>query len=98
MRRPSADLVALVLGVGLVLVLLVLASVALVDSIEYGGSKAPSENLTQVLSTILGGIVGVLGAYLGRAAIDRRRRPDELKGSSVPKEPIEGSAEEKEKT
>jgi hypothetical protein len=75
-RRPSADLVALVLGAGVVLVLLVLASVALVDSIERGGSAAPSENLTQILSTILGGIVGALGAYLGRSAIEGRRRPD----------------------
>ena len=72
-RRPSADLVALVLGVGLVLVLLVLATVALVDSIEYGNTKAPSENLTQVLSTILGGIVGALAGYLGRSRIEGRR-------------------------
>jgi hypothetical protein len=66
--------VALVLGVGVVLVLLVLASVSLVDSINTAGGTrtVPSENLTQILATILGGIVGALGAYLGRAGMQRR--------------------------
>ena len=60
-RRVTADTVALALAVGIVLVLIVLAASALVDSIDSGAtSRAPSENLTQILATILGGIVGAL--------------------------------------
>ena len=69
---------ALVLGIGLVLVLAILASVALVDTIETGTAHgAPSENLTQLLAAGVGGIVGALGAYLGRAG-ERRPRASEL--------------------
>jgi hypothetical protein len=68
--RVTPDTVALALAVGLVLVLVVLSVIALVEI--SGPSRQPGENLTQILATILGGIVGALGAYLGRSA---RRRP-----------------------
>ena len=71
-RRSGADLLALLLGVGLVFVLVLLAATALIDAAQGNGGSRPSENLTQLLAAGVGGIVGALAGYLGRGALDRR--------------------------
>ena len=66
MREP-ADLVALVLAIGLVLVSAEIG-VALIANVVQGHNPAPTlgENTTQVLLATMGGLIGILGAYLGR--------------------------------
>ena len=70
----SPDLVAAILAGGVIVVLAILASTALADSVTTGPGHAPSENLTQILATVLGGLVGALGAYLGTARVGSRAR------------------------
>ena len=66
MREP-ADLVALVLAVGLVLISAEIG-VALIANVVQGHNPAPTlgENTTQVLLATMGGLIGILGSYLGR--------------------------------
>jgi hypothetical protein len=58
--------VAVILAVGLALVA-ALILIATIVQILYGGRPAVelSENATQVLVASIGGLVGVLGAYIG---------------------------------
>ena len=60
----ARDLVALVLAVGLVTAVNAVTLGVLYDAIRSAGPGL-SENATQVLTGAFGGIVGVLGAYLG---------------------------------
>ena len=66
MREP-ADLVALVLAIGLVLISAEIG-VALIANVVQGHNPAPTlgENTTQVLLATMGGLIGILGSYLGR--------------------------------
>src|SRR5262245_48231980 len=61
---PAAGWVALVLAVGIATAINAITVAVLYDAIF---SKGPglSENATQVLTTAFGGIIGVLGAYVG---------------------------------
>ena len=66
MKRLGVDLVALVLAVALgVTVVLIMVS-ALINVVDH---QAPTptlgENTTQVLTSAIGGVVGILGAYVG---------------------------------
>jgi hypothetical protein len=72
--KPSADAVALVLAAALVLAVLVLGIALIANVIEHQNPAATlGENTTQVLTATVGGIIGVLGSYLGRRS---RRDPD----------------------
>lgn len=81
-KRPRAgvDLVAAILAVGLALVV-VLILVATIVQILNNRPVAPeiqlSANATQVLIAAIGGIVGVLGGYIGYRMRDRKGDPDE---------------------
>jgi hypothetical protein len=75
MTRP-ADRVALVLAAALVVAVVGLFAAVLANIVSNHQPAATlGENTTQVLSGLIGGIVGVLGAYLGRVA--RRREDDD---------------------
>jgi hypothetical protein len=70
--RPSPDLVAVLLCVALLLAVAAIGA-ALVANVALGHDPATlGENSTQVLTAVVGGLVGVLGSYLGA-----RRRPPE---------------------
>ena len=63
------DLMALILAVGLSVAVLALTVGVSYDSIEDPSFAGISENAAQVLTGAFGGIIGILGAYLGfRAA------------------------------
>jgi hypothetical protein len=76
-RRRTAfrpvDVIALVLAVGLVLIAAEIG-LALVINVVKGHNPQPTlgENTTQVLIGVMGGLIGVLGSYLGYSVIAER--------------------------
>jgi hypothetical protein len=73
--KPSADTTAFVLAIALVLAVLVLGIALIANVIEHQNPAATlGENTTQVLTATVGGIIGVLGSYLGHRA---RRNGDD---------------------
>jgi hypothetical protein len=82
MRRPrgdrARDAVALVLAVGLVTAINLITFALLYDAIVSEGPGL-SENATQVMTGAFGGIIGVLGSYVGYRtgqAHERQRQLD----------------------
>jgi hypothetical protein len=83
LRYRAPDVVAIILALGLVAVG-VLIGLALVVNVLKGHNPTPTlgENTTQILTTVMGGLIGVLGSYLGYSAFllhesDRPPPPDE---------------------
>lgn len=65
--RPGPDLVATILALALVVAVLVFGIAIIVNVVlDEVPVTTLGENTTQVLSGLLGGIIGVLGSYLGR--------------------------------
>ena len=64
-RRPD-DVVALVLAAALTIAV-TLIGLAIVINVAQGHNPNPTlgENTTQVLTATVGGIIGILGTYLG---------------------------------
>jgi hypothetical protein len=67
------DVVAAILAVGLVAIAL-LIGLALVINVAEGHNPAPTlgENTTQILTAVLGGLIGVLGSYIGHGYARKR--------------------------
>jgi len=82
--RPR-ELSALVLAVGLATAVNAITVAVLWDAIRSAGPGL-SENATQVLVTAFGGIIGILGSYLGfkagRDSGDSTTRRDEPRDKS----------------
>ena len=70
--RPS-DWIALVLAVGLVMTAAEIGLALIINVIE-GHNPTPTlgENTTQVLIGVTGGLIGVLGSYLGYKRFEQR--------------------------
>jgi hypothetical protein len=71
-RSPNpADRAALVLALALALAVF-LIGLAIVINVAQGHNPNPTlgENTTQVLTATIGGIIGILGSYLGRRGRD----------------------------
>ena len=65
MRKVSGfDIVAIIMAAGLVLAVCFITIGVLADAIISEGPGL-SDNATQVLTATLGGIIGVLGSYVG---------------------------------
>jgi hypothetical protein len=58
------DWIVLTLAAGLVLAINLLTAGVLYDAI-FSEGPGLSDNATQVLTTVFGGIIGVLGSYIG---------------------------------
>jgi H+/Cl- antiporter ClcA len=67
------DLVAVVLAIGIAVALIVIVSAVMYDAVR-SDTPGLSENATQILTGWGGGIMGVLGAYLGFRAGDTAAR------------------------
>lgn len=68
MKRKGlgVDLVAFVLALALAFTLILVTVTALVNVVQSPKSLfSLGENTTQVLTTVLGGIIGLLGSYMG---------------------------------
>lgn len=72
--RPK-DWVALVLAVGVAVAINVVCFGIMWDAVKLDAEI--SENGTQILTGVLGGIIGILGAYLGYSAAGKRATPGE---------------------
>lgn len=78
-QRPTAELVALILAIGMALALNIVTGAFLWAAYIRLGidpTSGISENGTQILSAWGGGIIGVLGAYIGYA-FGKRKNDDE---------------------
>ena len=83
MRRVNADLVAFVLALSLGLTLALIA-LSTVINVFYGRNPYPTlgENTTQVMTTVMGGIIGLLGTYIG-SRVQRNRQAEPGAASSI---------------
>jgi len=71
-RRVTVDTVALVLAIALTLAVIAIMSALVINSINHQApSQTLGENTTQVIIAIVGGLIGVLGGYIG-ARVHRR--------------------------
>ena len=69
---PGRDWVAIILAIGLSTGIICVTCAVLYDAI-FSDVSGLSENATQLLVTAFGGIIGVLGSYVGyRAAMSNR--------------------------
>jgi Mn2+/Fe2+ NRAMP family transporter len=76
-HRVTVDMVALVLAVALALAVTLLMSVVLVNVIEHQTpTQTLGENATQVIIAIIGGLIGVLGSYIGARVIQRNGKTE----------------------
>ena len=68
LSRPPApvDAVAVILAVALTVVS-IMVGIALVVNVIEGHNPAPTlgESTTQILTAIMGGLIGILGTYIG---------------------------------
>jgi hypothetical protein len=69
--QPVRDWVAIILSIGLATAINVITAAALWDAIQNDAGL--SENATQILTTAFGGIVGVLGGFIGFKAGESQR-------------------------
>jgi hypothetical protein len=79
-RRSGVDLVAVILasGLSLAVVLILVATMVQILNNEPGAPEIQlSENATQILIAAIGGIVGVLGGYIGYRLHDTHSQDDE---------------------
>ena len=68
MTRPriTVDIVALILAIALAIAILMLMIIILVNVIDHQTpTQTLGENATQVIIAIIGGLIGVLGSYIG---------------------------------
>ena len=79
-RRGGVDWVALTLAVALALVAVLIMSATIINVIDQ---RAPTATLgaptAQILNTLIGGIVGILGGSVGYS-LNRQHGPGEDKG------------------
>ena len=74
-RRVTVDLVALVLAVALGLAVVLLMCVIIIKVVSHQTpTQTLGENATQVIIAIIGGLIGVLGSYIGARVRDRNDR------------------------
>lgn len=73
MRRPTSDLVAVILAAGIAISVVALVIGVTVGAIKNGSTASTlSDNESQVLTAAFGGMIGVLGAWVGYRAHERR--------------------------
>lgn len=77
-RHPEGrDWVAIILAVGIVTALILITGAVFYDAVR-SDTPGLSENSTQILTTAFGGIVGVLGGYIGGRAVERAHRDAQI--------------------
>lgn len=76
---PGKDLVAIIMTIGLATALNLITLGVLFNAFyrgRSGGDPSLSENATQLLATSFGGMIGVIGSYMGyRAGVAANKTP-----------------------
>jgi len=83
-KRGGQEWVAIVLGIGIAVAVNLVTFGLMWEAVFRSGTM--SDNATQLLTTAFGGIVGVLGSYVGfRSGIasERRSEADKVTGAKV---------------
>jgi hypothetical protein len=76
--RPGVDLIALVLAIGLSSAIILILVATMVQIVYNQRPEVTlSENATQVLTSAVGGLSGILGGYIGYSMRDRRGKDGE---------------------
>jgi hypothetical protein len=79
----ATDWVAIILAVGLILALNLITAGVLYDAI-FSAGPGLSENATQILTLAFGGIVGILGSYVGYRVGKGHETPPDTTGPTPP--------------
>jgi hypothetical protein len=74
------DLAALVIAIGLATAVCSITFAVLYDAIAHPQDAGLSDNATQVLTAAFGGIIGILGTYVGFNSATNRSTAQEEKG------------------
>jgi hypothetical protein len=74
--EPDRGWVAIILALGLSLAVVTITAAILYDAI-FSPNAGLSENATQVLIAAFGGIIGVLGGYVGYQAAKAANKDDD---------------------
>jgi len=73
-RRPTVDHVAVILALALLLAVALVMTAVILNVVSHKNpTPTLGENATQVIVAVMGGLIGVLGGYVGA----RTRRPDD---------------------
>jgi len=73
-RRPTVDHVAVILALALLLAVALVMTAVILNVVSHKNpTPTLGENATQVVVAVMGGLIGVLGGYVGA----RTRRPDD---------------------
>jgi len=73
-RRPTVDHVAVILAIALALAVVMIMTGVILNVVSHKNpTPTLGENSTQVITAIIGGLIGVLGGYIGA----RTRRPED---------------------
>jgi hypothetical protein len=76
--RPGVDLIAFVLAVGLASTIILILVATMVQIVHNQRPEVTlSENATQVLTSAVGGLSGILGGYVGYSLRDRKGKDGE---------------------
>lgn len=75
--RVTKEAVAVVLAVGMVAALNALTAAVAYEAITDPANVGISENTTQILTGAFGGIIGILGSYVGYSAARPLQKEDD---------------------
>jgi len=81
MKRVNVDVVALVLALSLFAAVLMIGTSVIVNVVSHKNpTPTLSENTSQVMTALFGGIIGILGSYVG-ARLRHGGKDDDGSGS-----------------
>lgn len=68
-NHAGRDVVAIVLSLAIAVALILITFGVGFEAIFHGDTDGLSDNATQLLLTVLGGVIGVLGSYIGARGV-----------------------------
>jgi len=75
-HRINVDMVVLILAIVLGLSVILIMITVLVQVIDHETPQSLGENTTQIITAVTGGLIGVLGGYVGARVQQKRDKDD----------------------